>query len=940
MTSPASLFLYEARIVRIWSISPNRGPTAGGTQITIVGDGFAGISTGGPTIDLGGSSATLISFTDTQIIASTDSHADGIVDVTVTNSDGDVGTLPGGFDYTDGTPPIDVVFRTPVGAVARLARVENAPARISQALGQPSSMSFTSPIEPKGLDPVSWTCYGQLLFDGVITSALARTEGKAKTEVYDVACLNYQFLLSKRFPVGEWVSVSASTVIAQLMSTFGQGFSYTIEGALDIITLKLDGSRDLWTVLVDACERAGAKCFLASTTLIVFTVSSSYDPPAAVTDSNTDLLYPESGQAISYELDYTQLANSVTVYGADSVRATVQDAQSISQFGTCPLPIYDNTLTTIQECIDRAQSVVDAQAFPVPTVRYSTRDLKTMAGKTVHISVSAPFIDDDFIIQNVGIDQLELLAVGKKPRFAVTAVPFWAPAMKRSDGTTRLLQKASDVIGDSAKQPRLTGDVTSEPGGRTVISPGVITNEQLAGCITTDRQQPGPTKDPVVTTTTGAITLSGLQTVNGVALAEGDRVLVKDQADATENGIYIASAASGLWLRSSDANVDAKMPPGILVVDRHTGIAYYLDADAPVLLGTTELAFRPIAGTGGASLPVVLFSEEGGGGEDAMPMPGPTGPQGSTGATGAPGAPGAAGATGAQGLPGPPGFGFDGEDAPIFIVPGDRGPVGPTGAQGPAGPALFVEQDNLIDYDFFPAFTTNGFQQVASAHVYRATNQTFNFNVEAAVSFSNALYDTSGFWNVSNPTQIVIPAGMPGVYFARFAGLPVLSGATSQVILRIYRNGTKVSESTSGLGGAAFEVTVQVQGQPGDIFEARAVIIDNGSPVADLAGGTYSTCFQIMRVAQTSGGTGGGGGTTTPRYTSEVPTGAVDNSNRSYTTANNYTSLEVFLNGLQQLKGIDYEETSATAFLMALAPKAASGVTPADIVTVNYNGTT
>jgi hypothetical protein len=934
MTSPASLFLYEARIVRIWSVSPNRGPLAGGTTITLVGEGFAGISTGGPTIDLGGASATLVSFTDTQIIATTDSHVDGIVDVTVTNSDGDVGTLAGGYDYTDGTPPIDVVFRTPVGAVARLARVENAPARISQSLGQPSSMSFTSPIEPQGLDPVSWTCYGQLLFDGVITKALARTEGKAKTEVYDVDCLNYQFLLAKRFPVGEWVSTGASSVISQLMSTFGQGFSTSIEGALDIVTVKLDGSRDLWTVIVDVCERAGAKCFLASTTLVVFTVSSGYDPPAPVTDSNPDLLWPESGQAVTSELDYTQLANSVTVYGADSVKATVEDAQSISQFGRCPLPIYDNTLTTLQECIDRARAVVDAQAFPVPTIRYSTRDLKTMAGKTVTISVSAPFIDDDFIIQNVGIDQLELLAVGKKPRFAVTAVPFWAPAMKRSDGTTRLLQKASDVIGDSAKQPRLTGDIISEPGGRTVIAPGVITNEQLAGCITTDRQEPGPTKDPVVTTTSASITLSGLQTISGIVLTEGDRVLVKDQADATENGIYIASGASGLWQRAPDANTDARMPPGILVVDRHTGIAYYLDADPPVQLGTTELAFRPIAGTGGASLPVVLFSEEGGGGEDPMPMPGPTGPTGAAGAAGAPGAPGAAGATGAQGLPGPPGFGFDGEDAPIFIVPGARGSTGPTGPQGPAGPALFVEQDSIVEHDVFPMFTTNGAQQVASVHVYRATNQTFSFATEAAVSFSNELYDTDNFWVLGNPTQIVI-----------LAGYPVLSGATSQVILRIYRDSgagfVKVAESTSGLGGAAFEVTVQVQGSPGDIFEARARIDDNGSPTADLAGGAFVTCFQLMRVAVTSGGTGGGGGgggTTAPRYTSEVAGGTIDDSNRTFTTFNAYQHLEVFLNGLLQLKGIDYEELSTTSFIFALPPKDADGVITADIVTVNYDG--
>ena len=38
-------------------------------------------------------------------------------------------------------------------------------------------------------------------------------------------------------------------------------------------------------------------------------------------------------------------------------------------------------------------------------------------------------------------------------------------------------------------------------------------------------------------------------TIDGVALVAGDRVLVKDQVDATQNGIYVAS--SGPWVRTS-----------------------------------------------------------------------------------------------------------------------------------------------------------------------------------------------------------------------------------------------------------------------------------------------------------------------------------------------------------------------------------------------------
>jgi len=57
-------------------------------------------------------------------------------------------------------------------------------------------------------------------------------------------------------------------------------------------------------------------------------------------------------------------------------------------------------------------------------------------------------------------------------------------------------------------------------------------------------------KAPVRAATTAAITLSGEQTVDGVAVVEGDRVLVKDQASSVDNGIYDVS--TGGWTRALD----------------------------------------------------------------------------------------------------------------------------------------------------------------------------------------------------------------------------------------------------------------------------------------------------------------------------------------------------------------------------------------------------
>ena len=59
-------------------------------------------------------------------------------------------------------------------------------------------------------------------------------------------------------------------------------------------------------------------------------------------------------------------------------------------------------------------------------------------------------------------------------------------------------------------------------------------------------------KQPCACATLAPITLLGLQTIDGYTTLVGDRVLVKNQATASQNGIYIASATA--WIRAFDAN--------------------------------------------------------------------------------------------------------------------------------------------------------------------------------------------------------------------------------------------------------------------------------------------------------------------------------------------------------------------------------------------------
>lgn len=117
-------------------------------------------------------------------------------------------------------------------------------------------------------------------------------------------------------------------------------------------------------------------------------------------------------------------------------------------------------------------------------------------------------------------------------------------------------------------------------------------------------------KDEVRVATTANITLSGTQTIDGVALAAGDRVLVKDQTTPTQNGIYLVAAAA--WTRALDADTDGDLRQATVLassgsVNADTG--WTLITDPPLVVGTTALTFVKIFG-GAPSVGVRKFAAD------------------------------------------------------------------------------------------------------------------------------------------------------------------------------------------------------------------------------------------------------------------------------------------------------------------------------------------
>jgi hypothetical protein len=99
-------------------------------------------------------------------------------------------------------------------------------------------------------------------------------------------------------------------------------------------------------------------------------------------------------------------------------------------------------------------------------------------------------------------------------------------------------------------------------------------------------------KQPVNCGTTANITLSGLQTIDGVTVVAGDRVLVKSQTAPAQNGIYLASATA--WSRAPDANTWDELISAICFVESGStlaGSAWYCTVQPGGTLGTTPVTW-------------------------------------------------------------------------------------------------------------------------------------------------------------------------------------------------------------------------------------------------------------------------------------------------------------------------------------------------------------
>ena len=114
-------------------------------------------------------------------------------------------------------------------------------------------------------------------------------------------------------------------------------------------------------------------------------------------------------------------------------------------------------------------------------------------------------------------------------------------------------------------------------------------------------------KTAVRVATTANITLSGTQTIDGVSLSVGDRVLVKNQTTTTQNGVY--DVASGSWTRSTDSDAGTELVNAFYFVQEGITLqktGWTQSTPGPLTIGSSSIVFNQFSGaadyTAGAGL--------------------------------------------------------------------------------------------------------------------------------------------------------------------------------------------------------------------------------------------------------------------------------------------------------------------------------------------------
>ena len=180
-------------------------------------------------------------------------------------------------------------------------------------------------------------------------------------------------------------------------------------------------------------------------------------------------------------------------------------------------------------------------------------------------------------------------------------------------GLTSLTVDNINVNGNEITSTNTNGNISFNPNGSGVVD---VNNSRISNVTDPTATQDAATKgyvdavkqaldikDSVRVATTANITIATAlnvgDAIDGVTLADGDRVLVKNQSTASQNGIYTAGTSPA---RATDANISAEVTSGMFCFVEEGTVGgdngFVLTTNDPITLDTTALTFVQFSGAG------------------------------------------------------------------------------------------------------------------------------------------------------------------------------------------------------------------------------------------------------------------------------------------------------------------------------------------------------
>ncbi len=496
--SPAANDFEYLELLTVAAITLAFGPTTGGTNVQVTGNGFRA----GSTLDIGGNPATSVVVQSAELItAVTPAGAAGFADVLVTNPDTDTTLLANGYTYL--TPEELAVLQF---SASSLDCVRYGSVRFTETRGQPRQGTLRTTTPPDDTRDVQIIAGGQTLITGVFSKITQLTEGKLTQLAWDVELVDYVARLNAQRPVGSWTDASISSIVTELLNRSAPGFTAHVEGGLPTTTLQLDGTADFASVLSELAARASVtedvQWFVDGLDVWFFATYSGPNAPSVLDDENPYLVRTDDAP-VKLSYDYSQIRNRVIITGAFGVVVTAQDSASIAQYGLRERRYRDTAADagdagSVQGLLQqKADAEVAAFKDPIPELEYSIRDLNHRPGLLVVANLTNPPVNITLPIQSITIDQVGLAKglryePGTSPRTPLVVRPrVQVRASPVRFGFSDLMRATANAVAGSG-----TGGVLGEGGGLSGVGGslpapnlrGQVRNTDVADdCLTSDK---------------------------------------------------------------------------------------------------------------------------------------------------------------------------------------------------------------------------------------------------------------------------------------------------------------------------------------------------------------------------------------------------------------------------------------------------------------------